>query len=79
MKRERNGAPPRIDAPTPPHGDPDAHGPLVLIGGASTPKGEALGAFIDLARQVGGPIVGITAASENPMRSARLSLWRKRF
>jgi cyanophycinase len=34
-------------------------------------------AFIDLAREAGGPIVGITAASENPMKSARL--WRADF
>jgi cyanophycinase len=77
MTRERSSAPPRIDAPTQPHVDPDAHGPLVLIGGACTPRGEALGAFTDLARQVGGPIIGITAASEKPVRSARL--WREDF
>jgi cyanophycinase len=77
MTRERNSAPPRIDAPTHPHQDPEAHGPLVLIGGASTPKGEALGTFIDLARKVGGPIIGITEASENPVKSARL--WREDF
>jgi len=77
MTRQRNGAPPRIDTPSQPHVDPDAHGPLVLIGGASTPKGEALGTFIDLARKVGGPIIGITEASENPVKSARL--WREDF
>ena len=77
MTRGRNGPPPRVDAPTQQHQDPDAHGPLVLIGGACTPKGEALGAFIELARQVGGPIVGITAASENPVKSAQL--WREDF
>jgi cyanophycinase len=68
---------PRIDAPSHHATDPDAHGPLVLIGGACTPNGEALGAFISLARDVGGPIVGITAASENPVESARL--WREDF
>ena len=49
----------------------------MLIGGACTADGEALRAFIDLARDAGGPIVGITAASENPMKSARL--WRADF
>jgi len=49
----------------------------VLIGGACTPDGEAMRSFIDLAREVGGPIVGITAASENPVKSARL--WRADF
>src|SRR5204862_2447471 len=77
MMRERNGPPPRVDAPTRPHPDTDAYGPLVLIGGACTPKGEALGSFIALARQQGGPIIGITAASENPVKSAQL--WREDF
>jgi cyanophycinase len=36
-----------------------------------------LTAFIDLAKAVGGPIVGITAASENPIESARL--WHEDF
>ena len=49
----------------------------MLIGGACTPDGEAMRSFIDLAREVGGPIVGITAASENPVKSARL--WRADF
>jgi cyanophycinase len=49
----------------------------VLIGGACTPNGEALRSFVDLAREVGGPIVGISAASENPAESARL--WRADF
>ena len=69
--------PPRVDSPTQISRDPEEHGPLVLIGGACTPDGEALGAFISLARSVGGPIVGITAASENPVESARL--WREDF
>ena len=77
MTRERNSVPPRIDAPSLPHVDPDAHGPLVLIGGACTPDGEALGAFIDHAREAGGPIIGITEASENPVKSAKL--WREDF
>jgi cyanophycinase len=77
VRRRTDGAPPRVDTPSQPHDDPDAHGPLVLIGGACTPDGEALQSFIDLARQAGGPIVGITAASENPAQSARL--WRADF
>ncbi|MBW8770912.1 MAG: cyanophycinase [Gemmatimonadetes bacterium] len=75
--RERNGPTPRAGAPSQPHQDPDAHGPLVLIGGACTPQGEALGAFIELAGEVGGPIIGITEASENPAKSAKL--WREDF
>jgi len=77
VRRSTDGTPPRVDSPTQPHHDPDAHGPLVLIGGACTPDGEALQSFIDLARAAGGPIVGITSASENPMQSARL--WRADF
>jgi cyanophycinase len=77
VTRQHDSAPPRIDSPTIPHTDPDNHGPLVLIGGACSPTGAALGAFIELAREVGGPIVGITAASENPVESARL--WREDF
>jgi cyanophycinase len=77
VTRQTHGATPRIDAPSHPHFDPDDHGPLVLIGGACTPAGAALGAFIELARGVGGPIVGITSASENPAESARL--WREDF
>jgi cyanophycinase len=66
-----------VDVPAHPDHERDTRGPLVLIGGACTPDGEALGSFIDLAREVGGPIVGITAASENPVQSARL--WRADF
>ena len=49
----------------------------MLIGGACTPDGDALRAFIELAHAASGPIVGITAASENPVQSARL--WRADF
>jgi cyanophycinase len=46
-------------------------GTLVLIGGACTPDGDALGAFINLAAaQNGGPIVGITSASRDVKGSA---------
>lgn len=77
MRRKPNGPPPRVDSPAPSHHDRDTRGPLVLIGGACTPDGEALGSFLELAGQVGGPIVGITVASENPVESARL--WRADF
>ena len=77
VRRQADGTPPRVDTPSQPRHDPDAHGPLVLIGGACTPDGEALQSFIDLARRAGGPAVGITSASENPMQSARL--WRADF
>jgi cyanophycinase len=77
VTRREDSSPPRVNSPSHPAFDPNDHGPLVLIGGACTPGGEALGAFIDLARGVGGPIVGITSASENPVESARL--WREDF
>ena len=77
MKPKPDESPPRVDAPTESHHDRETRGPLVLIGGACTPDGEALRSFIDLAREVGGPIVGITAASENPVKSAQL--WRTDF
>jgi cyanophycinase len=55
-----------------------AHGALVVIGGACTPDGEALGAFIRLAgADRGAPIVGFTTASRNAARSARA--WRQDF
>ncbi|MEO8192596.1 MAG: cyanophycinase [Gemmatimonadales bacterium] len=44
----------------------------MLIGGACTASGEALGAFLKLAAaQEGGPIVGITSASRDVKGSAR--------
>ena len=47
-------------------------GTLVLIGGACTPNGDALGAFVDSASaHDGGRIVGITTASSDPEESAR--------
>jgi len=47
-------------------------GTLVLIGGACTPTGDALGAFIQLAAAAGdGQIVGITSASRDVMGSAK--------
>ncbi|CAN5719615.1 hypothetical protein BH23GEM3_BH23GEM3_08260 [soil metagenome] len=47
-------------------------GTLVLIGGASTPRGEALGAFLQRSGGLEGrKIVGITTASQDPLTSAR--------
>lgn len=47
-------------------------GTLVLIGGACTPAGDALGAFVKLASaKEGGPIVCITSASRDVRGSAR--------
>jgi cyanophycinase len=63
---------PRIDTPTLGIAPPPSRGTLVLIGGACTPDGMALRAFVDEVRLVGGPIVGITAASADPEGSARL-------
>lgn len=56
-------------------------GPLVLIGGACTPHGEALARFVALADARGGAgageIIGLTSASADPERSA--ALWRDDF
>ena len=47
-------------------------GTLVLIGGACTATGDALGAFVKLAGAAeGGPIVGITSASQDVRGSAK--------
>ena len=68
-----DGAPvPRVDSPTVLPPEPTPKGTLVLIGGACTPDGDALGAFVQEVRAIGGPIVGITAASADPVGSARL-------
>lgn len=71
-----------MDAPLPDDGiGSDWHsrpraGTLVLIGGASSASGEALGAFVNLASAArAGPVVGITSASGNPAASARR--WRR--
>lgn len=53
-------------------------GTLILIGGACTATGAALGAFTSLAGGAnGGPIVGITSASRDVRGSARH--WKKDF
>jgi cyanophycinase len=77
VRRKPDAPPPRVDTPSQSQQDRDTRGPLVLIGGACTPNGEALRSFVELAREAGGPIVGISAASENPVESARL--WRADF
>ena len=49
-----------------------------MIGGACTPAGDALGAFVNLANAAqGGPIVGITSASRDVRGSA--SHWKTDF
>jgi cyanophycinase len=64
---------PRVDRPsTSVTIETPAAGTLVLVGGACTPDGRALRAFVDAAREVKGPIVGITTASADPAGSARL-------
>ena len=55
-----------------------ASGAIVLIGGACTPTGDALGAFIRLSGAArGAPLVGFTTASRNPSRAA--TAWRRDF
>lgn len=54
----------------------DSRGSLVLIGGATTTHGEALGAFVSLAQgRDGARIVVLTTASGDPVASA--SQWRR--
>ena len=49
----------------------DTSGTLVLIGGACSPNGEALGTFVSRSNgREGGRIVGFTTASSDPMGSA---------
>lgn len=71
-KTSANGkAQPAPSVPHPRH-DGSAPGPLVLIGGATDPQGDALGCFLHLAgARQGGKIVGITTASANPLHSAQ--------
>ena len=53
-------------------------GTLIMIGGACTPTGDALGAFINLTSAAnGGPIVGITSASRDVRGSA--NHWKNDF
>lgn len=66
-----------MDSPAVAHAEAAAAGTLVLIGGACTRDGHAIGAFLKAARARGGPIVGITEASADPRGSARL--WRDDF
>jgi cyanophycinase len=56
----------------------EARGALILIGGACSPEGDALGAFVRLTgADQGAPIVGFTTASGNAVRSAEA--WRQDF
>jgi cyanophycinase len=71
--------PPRIDAPVA-HVEPseDAHGTLVLIGGAVEPQNEAFQSFLRLAgAKEGGRVVVLTTASAQPAEAARA--WRGDF
>ena len=53
-------------------------GTLVLIGGACEPTGDALGCFLRLSNAFdGGKLVGITTASQDPVKSARE--WMRTF
>jgi cyanophycinase len=63
---------PRIDAPGHrPHVPIEGKGTLVLIGGACTPHGHALRAFLDLSQaREGGRIVALTTASSVPEENA---------
>lgn len=57
------------------HSRPHA-GTLVLIGGATDPRGQAIAAFANLASAAdAGPVVCLTTASSNPAASARR--WRR--
>ena len=71
MDVDQTAADPRADWHSRAHA-----GSLVLIGGASSPHGEALGAFVKLASSAAaGPVVGLTTASGNPRLSGRK--WRR--
>ncbi|HXC25464.1 MAG TPA: cyanophycinase [Gemmatimonadaceae bacterium] len=53
-----------------------ASGTVILIGGATTPTGAALGEFVRLSKgRAGGKIVALTTASGNPIVSAKQ--WRR--
>jgi cyanophycinase len=65
------GRPPSADRGAERRRAGDTSGALVLIGGACSPNGEALGAFVSRSRgREGGRIVGFTTASSDPMGSA---------
>lgn len=64
---------PHVNAPTARHRrGSEPKGVLVLIGGACTPHGHALRAFLDLVgARSGGKIVGFTQAAADPAESSR--------
>jgi cyanophycinase len=70
---------PHVDEPSRPRNrKASARGALVLIGGACTPHGHALRAFLDrVGARGGGSIVGLTTASAEPVESAQH--WRATF
>jgi len=58
------------------HAPPDTPGPVVLIGGATSTHGEALGAFVSLAHaRDGARVIVLTTASGDPAASA--DQWRR--
>lgn len=67
---------PRVDTPvTHRSASEDARGTIILIGGASNPTGYAFQSFLErVDAHHGGRIVGLTTASTDPKRSARLWL-----
>lgn len=74
MRPRADGADvPHVNEPSPRRRRPAApSGVLVLIGGACTPHGHALRAFLDLVgARSGGKIVGFTEAAADPDESAR--------
>lgn len=69
---------PRVDVGHGARERPDPRGTLVLLGGAVTADGHALGSFLDLTgARAGGRILGLTVASATPDESA--SYWRALF
>lgn len=64
---------PHVNEPTPRlRRDVEAKGVLILVGGACTPHGHALRAFLDLVgARSGGKIIGFTEAAADPGESAR--------
>ena len=75
--RHSNGDGRRVNSGRPHRPGRDA-GTLVLIGGATTPTGSALGIFIECCRaREGGRVVGLTTASADAAASA--ALWRADF
>ena len=71
-QRGNNADVPHVDAPHAARpGERGARGTLILVGGACTIDGRALGSFLDLTdARAGGRIIGLTMASSDPAGSA---------